>query len=128
MMVSLGLMMFVCGGVLLGWSLLSGRGELWSLGLPLILIGQAALIVGLVFQLDGLWQSNRETSQTLEQLDDQLHDLQHATTMLGTTHSGGARSFYAHMAEGASPQMLLTDLKGQMDLLAVRLAQTQRKR
>lgn len=127
-MLSLGLMTFVCGGVLLGWSLLSGRGELWSLGLPLILAGQASLIVGLVFQLDGLSQSNRETSQTLEELDDQLHDLQHATTMLGTTHSGGARSFYAHMAEGASPQMLLTDLKGQMDLLAVRLAQAQRKR
>jgi hypothetical protein len=127
-MLSLGLMTFVCGAVLVGWSFFGGRSELWGLGLPLVLVGQAALIVGLVFQLDGLWQSNRETSRTLDELDDQLHDLRHATTLLNTAHSGGARSFYAHLAEGASPQLLLADLKGQMDLLAMRLAQERHSR
>lgn len=125
-MLSLGLMTFVCGGVLLGWSLFTERAELWNLGMPLVLVGQAALIAGLVFQLDGLWQSNRETSRTLDELDHQLDDLKHATTLLGSSHSCGARSFYAHLAEGASPQLLLTDLKGQMDLLALRLAQQRR--
>ena len=125
---SLGLMTFVCGAVLVGWSFASGRGELWSLGLPLVLIGQAALIVGLVFQLDGLWQNNRETSKTLDELDDQLHDLRHATTMLGSTHGSASRSFYAHLADGAGPQLLLADLKGQMDVLSLRLAQERRSR
>lgn len=123
---SLGLMTFMCGGVLLGWSFLAGRAELWTLGLPVTLAGQAALVVGLVLQLETLWQSNRDTSGTLEVLDDQLRDLRHATTMLSTTHSSPAQSFYAHMAGGASPQLLLADLKGQLDLLAAQLAKAQR--
>jgi hypothetical protein len=127
-MLSLGLMTFVCGGVLVGWSFFGGRAELWGLGLPLVLIGQAALIVGLVFQLDGLWQSNRETSRSLDDLDEQLDDLRQATTLLGSSHGSGARAFYSHLADGASPQMLLADLKGQMDLLAMRLAQERRSR
>lgn len=125
-LLSTGLMTFVCGGVLLGWSFAAGRGDLWSLGMPLTLAGQAGLILGLVLQLEGLWQSNRDTNKTLDELDEQLNDLRHTTTMLGTTHSSGARSFYAHLAEGANPQMLLADLKGQMDLLAQQIAQTRR--
>ncbi len=125
-MITLGLMTFVCGAVLLGWSLYSGRGVLWNFGLPLTLGGQAALIVGLVLQLDGLWQTNRETSSTLDELDEQLDEIKRATTLLGTTHSSAARSFYVHMAEGASPQMLLADLKGQLDMLAVRMSQERR--
>ena len=41
--------------------------------------------------------------------------------MLGTTH-GPSAAFYAHWAGGAAPQILLTDLKSQLDLLAVKLA------
>jgi len=118
---SLGLMAFVCGGVLLIWSLATGRGDLWSLGLPLALGGQAALLIGVVFQMDGLWQNNRQTSQTLGELDESLSDLRHTTTMLGTTNSSAAQSFYAHMAEGASPHLMLADLKGQLDVLAVKM-------
>lgn len=124
--ISLGLMTFVCGGVLLGWSFVASRAELWTIGMPLTLVGQAALIVGLVLQLEGLWQSNRDTTSTLDELDQQLRDLRHATTLLSSTHSTSAKSFYAHMAEGASPQLLLTDLKGQLDMLATRIAQERR--
>lgn len=123
---SLGLMTFMCGGVLLGWSFIGGRAELWTLGLPLTLAGLAALVIGLILQLESLWQSNRDTSATLATLDDQLRDLRHATTMLSTTHSSSAQSFYAHMAGGASPQLLVADLKGQLDLLATQLAKAQR--
>jgi len=119
---SIGLMSFVCGGVLLVWAFMAGRGDLWVIGMPLALIGQAAILVGVVFQMDGLWKSNRDTSETLDDLDDKLHDLKHTTTMLGTTRSGAAQSFYAHMAEGASPNLLLADLKGQMDMLAVKMS------
>ena len=44
-------------------------------------------------------------------------------TLLGTSHGSPAGSFYAHMARGASPQLLLADLKSQLDLLAVKLGQ-----
>lgn len=121
-MLSLGMMAFVFGAVLIGWSFAEERPDLWRLGLPFTLGGQAALIVGLVFQLDGLWRSNRDAAETLEELDSQLDELRHATSLLSTTHSSSAQSFYLHMADGASPNLLLADLKGQLDLLAARIA------
>jgi hypothetical protein len=119
---SLGLMSFVCGAVLLGWSLFAGRADLWNYGLPMALAGQAVLLMGVVLQMDFLWNSNRKTNETLGDLDEGLDDLKHATNMLGTTHSTAAQSFYAHMAGGGSPQMMLADLKGQLDLLAMRMS------
>ena len=119
---SCGMMAFVFGAVLIGWSFADDRPDLWRLGLPFTLAGQAALLVGLVFQLDGLWRSNREAAETLDELDSQLDELRHATSLLSTTHSSSAKSFYLHMADGASPNLLLADLKGQLDLLANRIA------
>jgi hypothetical protein len=123
---AIGLATFACGAVLLGWAFAAERDDLWPLGLPLALVGQASLIIGLVLQLDGLWQSSRQTSQTLSELDDELSRVRHSTTLLTTTKNASAQSFYAHMAEGASPQLLLADLKGQLDLLAQQMA-TQRR-
>lgn len=119
---SLGLAVFACGAVLLGWSLVAKRDDLWPIGMPLALIGQAGLILGLILQLDGLWNSSRQTAAVLNELDGELKNVRQATTLLSTSHSGGAQSFYLHLAEGASPQLLLADLKGQMDLLAQQMA------
>jgi hypothetical protein len=119
---SLGVMCFVCGGVLLAWAAVAGRQDLWSLGLPLTLAGQAGLIVGLVLQLETLWQTNRATSQTLQTLDGEIHELRHSTTLLTQSRSNPAQSFYLHLAEGASPHLLLADLKGQLDLLSEQMA------
>ncbi|MBC7856216.1 MAG: hypothetical protein IAF94_22525 [Pirellulaceae bacterium] len=119
---SLGVMALACGLVLIAWSLAGSRDDLWSIGLPLAVVGQGGLVIGLLLQQSGLWQSNQKTDETLTLLDDKLHDLAHTTTMLGTTRSTPAQSFYVHMAEGASPHLLLADLKGQLDLLAERLA------
>jgi hypothetical protein len=118
LILSLGLAVFACGGVLLGWSILCQREDLWPVGMPLALLGQAALIVGLVLQLDGLSHSTRKATEALSELDGELKNVRQATTLLSTSHTGGAQSFYLHLAEGASPQLLLADLKGQMDLLA----------
>jgi hypothetical protein len=118
LLLSLGLAAFACGAVLLGWSFAADREDLWPLGMPLALAGQAALIVGLVLQLDGLWRTSRKTEVTLSALDGELAKVRQATTLLTTSHSGPSQSFYLHMAEGASPQLLLADLKGQLDLLA----------
>jgi hypothetical protein len=120
--ISLGLMALVCGGVLLVWGYVFGRGDLWSLGLPIALGGQAVLLLGIFLHTDSLWRSSRKTSKSLEELDESVADLRQATSMMSTTHSIPGQSFYAHMAEGASPELLLADLKGQMDLLTMRLA------
>jgi hypothetical protein len=123
----LGVMAFACGGVLVGWSFVAARGDLWMYGLPCVLAGQAMLILGLVMQLEGLWQNNRETRETLSDLDRDLAELRHATSMLSTSHSAAGQSFYAHMAEGASPHLLLADVKGQLDVIALRLAQSRER-
>ncbi len=58
---SLSLAVFACGTVLLAWSLLGQREDLWPIGLPLALIGQAGMMLGLVLQIDSL--SGRRTAE-----------------------------------------------------------------
>ena len=123
---SLGTMSFVCGGILLGWSLATGRQELWNIGLPAALVGQIALLIGLVLQLDRLWRDNRDAAAKLDDVDEQLHDLKATTTLLGVSQGPAASTFYSHFTGGAGPQLLLTDLKSQLDLLAMKIAQSER--
>jgi hypothetical protein len=123
-LLSLGLMAFVCGGVLLGWSLAVGRSDLWSLGMPITLGGQFALLLGLLLQLENLWEGNRHTVDKLDEVDDRLDDLKQTAALLSSSHSSPAQAFYVHMAGGASPHLLLADLKGQLDLLAVQMAKS----
>jgi hypothetical protein len=117
---SAGTAAFVCGGVLLGWSIVTGRQELWTIGTPVALGGQVALLIGLVLQLDRLWHDSRHAAAKLDTVDEQLQKVRTATSLLGTT-VGPSSSFYAHLAGGAGPQLLLSDLKGQLDLLALRM-------
>jgi hypothetical protein len=121
-----GATIFACGGVLLGWSLVTGRQELWTLGLPLALVGQLALLFGLLLQMERLRRDNRRASAKFDQFDEQLHELKTATTLLSTSQSPASTTFYSHFAEGASPKLLLTDLKSQLDLLAMKIAQEER--
>ena len=123
---SLGTTSFVCGGVLLGWSLVTGRQELWTVGLPVALVGQISLLIGLVLQLDRLWRDNRAAAAKLDNVDEQLHDLKTTTTLLGATQGAAGARFYSHFAGGAGPQLLLADLKSQLDLLAMKISQENR--
>lgn len=47
---SLGLMAFVCGAVLLGWSYLAQRTDLWEIGMPAALAGQFFLVLGMLLK------------------------------------------------------------------------------
>ena len=109
--------------MLLAWSWVAGRHELWQLGMPIAIVGQAALLLGLILQLERVWQNSRYAAGRLEHVDEQLNQLKRATTMLSVSHSSASNAFYAHMSEGASPQLLLADLKSQLDLLATRMTQ-----
>ena len=120
---TLGTTGFACGGVLLAWSLATGRQELWSVGLPAALVGQIALLGGLVLQIDRLWHDNREAAAKLDYVDEQIHELKATTLLLSTSQGQASATFYSHLARGAGPQLLLTDLKSQLDLLAMKIAQ-----
>jgi hypothetical protein len=121
-----GTMSLVCGGILLTWSMVAGRPELWSIGLPIAVGGQIVLLIGLVLQIDRLWSDNRAAAAKLSDVDEQLGKLNATTTLLGTSQGSAASVFYSHFAGGASPQLLLTDLKSQLDLLAIKIAQDER--
>jgi hypothetical protein len=76
-------------------------------------------LVGLVWQIERIWRNSRFAVQKLRELDTQLRQLEQTTSMLGMTHGSASQAFYSHMADGANPHMLLADLKGQIDLLAM---------
>ena len=121
-LLSFGVALFVCGASLIGWSLLEERDELWNIGAPIVLAGQATFLIGLVLQLDGIWHQSRAATRNLDELDEKLAALQALQKGELADQGDPAHAFYQHMADGASPQMLLTDLKGQLDMIADRLA------
>lgn len=118
---ALGITTLVCGGILLAWSALDKRPELWSIGLPIAIVGQVALLLALVLQLDRTWRNHHNTAAKLDDFEGQIDDLRSAAALLTTTHSSPATAFYAHYCGGASPTVLLTDLKSQLDLLAIKI-------
>lgn len=120
---SIGLMTFSCGVVLVGWSYLSNRNDLWVLGLPIGVVGQVTMLLGLILQLERIWQNNRYAADKLDEVDERLADIKQSQSLLATNHGSASQAFYRHLADGANPSMLLADLKGQLDLLAVKLSQ-----
>jgi len=104
---SLGTMALFCGGILLGWSMLSGRAELWSVGLPIALGGQVALLVGLVMQLDRVFHASRDTSAQLHRVEGQIRQL--STVAAGADRQGPGNTLPAHRAEDPAAERLLRD-------------------
>lgn len=106
---------------LIGWSLSSNQMMYWNLGTGLALGGQGGLIFGLVLVVSRLWRNSRYATHRLQEVHARLGELQHTADALTAMRSGGAPTFYADLVRGASPQMLLANLKGQLDQLATRL-------
>jgi hypothetical protein len=118
---SLGTAALVCGGILLGWSLLTGRGELWKIGLPIAAGGQISLLIGLLLQIDRFWHDNHRTVAKLDEVDEELHDIKTTANLLSTIHGPSSAQFYTHPAGDANPHVLLSDLKNRLDLLAMKI-------
>lgn len=120
LLVLLGALALVGGVATIGWSLWAGQMQFWNLGLAVTLAGQGVLIFGLVLVVSRLWRNSRYASGRLQEAHVRLVQLQNTADSL-TTMRGGAPAFYAELARGASPQMLLANLKGQLDQLTTRL-------
>ncbi len=117
----LGTMGFACGGILLGWSIWAERTELWNLGVPITLCGQIVLLLGLILQLDRLWHDSRRAAAKLDRVDRQLSQLHSGSRRLDAGPASPSDAFYTHLSAGANPELLLSDLKSQLDLLAAKL-------
>jgi hypothetical protein len=105
---------------IIGWAIAHGGSEFWDHALALTLAGQGLLIFGLVLVVTRLWRNSRYASGKLQEVHTELGQLQRTADALSAMR-GGAPAFYAELVRGASPQMLLTNLKGQLDQLATRL-------
>jgi hypothetical protein len=121
-----GIIGFLGGLALLGWSAWAGRPDLWNIGLPATLIGQLVLLLSLSLQIHRLWRNNRVAVAKLDNVDEQLHELKNTTMLWNASHGPASNLFYTHLANGAGSQLLLNDLKSQIDLLAMKIAQDDR--
>lgn len=119
---SLGTITFGFGAGLLVWSLVETRPELWNIGLPIAAVGQVTLLLALAVQLERIWRQNRDNAEQLARVERRLVELRRTAAQANVTHGTAAQAFYSHLADEAHPQMLLADLKGQMDLLAERFS------
>ncbi len=118
----IGVMALACGSFLMGWSMFSSRADLWSIGFPIALTGGISLFVALVVQIDRLLHDNRNTAAKFDMVDSQLGKLAAATSHLGNRRHSPSDAFYSHIVGGANPQLLLSDLKSQLDLLADKIS------
>jgi len=123
--IALGVGAFVCGAILVGWSLFGSRPELWDLGLPIALGGQAALVVGLLLQL-GRADDDDEEDVAREEINAlyQQFDAMQASQRLASTSA--THSYYADPGFSSTPDAKLAELKGQLDSLAVRMQEPRR--
>ncbi len=111
----IGVMTLACGRFLMGWSMFSSRADLLSIGPPIVFSVAISLFVALVVQIDRLLHDNRNTAAKLDKLAA-------ATSHLGNTRHSPSDSFYSHIVGGANPQLLLSDLKSQLDLLTDKIS------
>ncbi len=120
LVIVLGTLLLAAGLGTIGWSLAGERFEFWNLALGLTLGGQGLLILGLVLVVSRLWRNSRYATGRLQDVHARLGQLQHTADALASMR-GGAPAFYADLVRGASPQMLVSNLKGQLDQLATRV-------
>jgi hypothetical protein len=115
-------MLVLAGGIgLVAWSLAARHLLYWNLAMGLTLGGQGVLIFGLLLVVSRLWRNSRYATGKLQNVHARLGQLQQTADVLVTMRSGGAPAFYTDLVNGASPQVLLANLKGQVDQLAARI-------
>lgn len=98
----------LCAGALLA------RARWQSLGLPITLLGQVALLLGMMLQLDLVWQGKRETASKLYRFQKRLGDLEFLAEELAPTSA-------EEPPPPVNEQELLAELKNRLDLLSHRL-------
>jgi hypothetical protein len=118
LVLTIGMVTFLTGGGLVACSLVLDRPELWSRGLPLAIAGQVGILLGVALQLERLRHASDRAARQLKQVDAQLEQIGRATDVLSATHVPPAPGFYSHLADQTSPQRMLADLQGQLNLLA----------
>jgi len=118
---SLGTASFVCGAILLVWAFSSGQSSLWTAGLPAVILGQVAILVGVALQLDRLWRENRAANAKLNTVGEQLHALKGVKQPSMVSESKSP--CHSPLFDDVGASAMMDNLKGQIDLLAMKIGQ-----
>jgi hypothetical protein len=112
--VATGAAALACGILLLCAGSVTGRARWQSIGLPITLLGQVALLLGMMMQLDLAWHGKRETASKLYLFQKRLVDLEALAAEIdpGTSEEP---------APPADERELMAELKSRLDLLSHRL-------
>jgi hypothetical protein len=121
LVVAVGTLVLAGGLGLIVWSLSAGQLHYWDLALGLSLGGQGTLILGLVLVVSRLWRNSRYATGKLQDVHARLSQLQHTAETIAAVRTAGAPAFYSDLVRGASPHVMLANLKGQVDQLAARV-------
>ncbi len=122
LVVILGAIILAAGVGLIGWALSANEMLYWNYAIGLAMAGQGTLIFGLVLVISRLWGSSRYSATKLQEVHTRLGQLQQSSETLAATRGGSAPAFYADLVRGASPHVMLANLKGQVDQLATRVS------
>ncbi len=109
---------FFCGGILLTWSLVVNRPELWNVGETVTLASQVGLLIGLILQLDRIGHDRHQTVSRLTLLDERVESLRNHRD-----YRTAKRFVRTDGSESSTPEHLLADLKNQLDHLATQLSE-----
>jgi hypothetical protein len=118
LVVAIGVLALSGGVGLIAWSLSTAQMLFWNYAIGLAMAGQGTLIFGLVLVISRLWRSSRYSAARLQDVHVRLGQLQQSSETFAATRTGGAPAFYADLVRGASPHVMLANLKGQVDQLA----------
>lgn len=116
-----GALVLSCGVGLIAWSLSNREMQYWNLALGLAIGGQGALVLGLVMLIARLWRSSRYAAAKLQDVHARLGQVQQAAEGWNANRASSAPAFYADLVRGASPHIMLANIKGQVDQLATRV-------
>ncbi len=98
-----------------------------NLALPFLLTGQVALIVGWCLMAARWWRAAQVISGQVTCLEQKIGSLEESTERMACSVTGSSSGFYSRMAHGASPHLMLAEIKGQLDQLALRMIASPRE-
>ncbi|MDZ4657369.1 MAG: hypothetical protein SH868_07290 [Bythopirellula sp.] len=117
-----GILGFVGGAAALVWSAAFNRVTVWQWGLTTTIAAEGLLIVGLTWMAARLWHNSRRVNHQLRGVDEQLEEIHELAGSLTARQLSSSQHYYHHFSQVANPQMLVANLRGQIDQLAERMA------
>lgn len=118
----LGVAGFAGGAALLAWAAAFQLPGPWQWGMTATIAAEGALILGLTWMAGRLWRNSRRINQQLAGVEGQLHDVEQLAGSIVGNRMSSSQYYYDHFNQGASSQMLLANLRGQVDQLASRIS------